>query len=115
MAAFAADFYIDADTARAAVLAERMFNLMHLESGVKVDFIVRKSTEFRQERGTTGGGPDRPRQIRFGDSRLEISFRTHSDGGACTYRPSDVSHCSIGLCKLHGAGLVTLAAQLAIL
>jgi hypothetical protein len=46
--AFASDFYIDADAARAAVLTERMFNLMHLESGVKVDFIVRKSDEFRQ-------------------------------------------------------------------
>jgi hypothetical protein len=46
--AFEADFYIDADAVRTAVLAERMFNLMHLESGVKVDLIVRKSAEFRQ-------------------------------------------------------------------
>jgi hypothetical protein len=48
VAVFAVDFYIDADTARDAVLTERMFNLMHLDSGVKVDFIVRKSAEFRQ-------------------------------------------------------------------
>ena len=48
VAAFASDFYIDADAARAAIVSERMFNLMHLESGVKVDFIVRKSSEFRQ-------------------------------------------------------------------
>jgi len=48
VAAFAPDFYIDADVARTAVLSKRMFNLMHLESGVKVDFIVRKSSEFRQ-------------------------------------------------------------------
>jgi hypothetical protein len=46
--AFASDFYIDADAARTAVLTERMFNLMHLESGVKVDLIVRKSDEYRQ-------------------------------------------------------------------
>jgi hypothetical protein len=46
--AFASDFYIDADAARTAILLERMFNLMHLESGVKVDLIVRKSSEFRQ-------------------------------------------------------------------
>jgi len=46
--AFASDFYIDGDAARAAVLSERMFNLMHFESGVKVDLIVRKSSEFRQ-------------------------------------------------------------------
>ena len=48
VAAFEPDFYIDADAARNAVLTERMFNLMHLESGVKVDLIVRKSAEFRQ-------------------------------------------------------------------
>jgi hypothetical protein len=46
--AFASDFYIDAAAARTAVLTERMFNLMHLESGVKVDLIVRKSDEYRQ-------------------------------------------------------------------
>jgi hypothetical protein len=39
VAAFESDFYIDADAARTAILLERMFNLMHLESGVKVDFI----------------------------------------------------------------------------
>jgi hypothetical protein len=48
VAAFESDFYIDADAARAAILSERMFNLMHLESGVKVDLIIRKSSEFRQ-------------------------------------------------------------------
>lgn len=47
VAAFATDFYIDADAARTAVSSERMFNLMHLDSGVKVDLIVRKSSEFR--------------------------------------------------------------------
>ena len=46
--AFASDFYIDADAVRIAVLTERMFNLMHLDSGVKVDLIVRKSDEYRQ-------------------------------------------------------------------
>jgi hypothetical protein len=48
VAAFESDFYIDADAARTAILSERMFNLMHLESGVKVDLIVRKSSEYRQ-------------------------------------------------------------------
>src|SRR5260221_14218118 len=41
--AFASDFYIDADSARAAIESKPMSNLKHLESGVKVDFIVRKS------------------------------------------------------------------------
>ena len=46
--AFTPDFYVDADAVRAAVLSERLFNLMHLESGIKVDLIVRKSSESRQ-------------------------------------------------------------------
>jgi hypothetical protein len=48
VAAFESDFYIDADAVRTAILSERMFNLMHLESGVKVDLIVRKSSDYRQ-------------------------------------------------------------------
>lgn len=46
--AFSADFYVDADDARSAVRSQRLFNLMHLESGIKVDLIVRKSSEYRQ-------------------------------------------------------------------
>jgi hypothetical protein len=45
--AFSGDFYVDAHTAIAAIAAERLFNLMHYGSGVKVDLIVRKSSEYR--------------------------------------------------------------------
>jgi hypothetical protein len=45
---FASDFYIDADDVRSAVLSQRQFNLMHLESGIKVDLIIRKALEYRQ-------------------------------------------------------------------
>lgn len=48
VAAFSADFYIDEDAVRDAVQAQRMFNLMHLASGIKVDLIVRKDSEYRQ-------------------------------------------------------------------
>jgi len=48
VAAFALDFYIDAEQARTAIRSERLFNLMHLDSGIKVDLIVRKSAEYRQ-------------------------------------------------------------------
>jgi nucleotidyltransferase AbiEii toxin of type IV toxin-antitoxin system len=47
VSALAGDFYVDADDARAAVRTERLFNLMHYASGVKVDLIVRKSSEYR--------------------------------------------------------------------
>ena len=46
--AFAPDFYIDADAVLDAVRTERLFILMHLQSGIKVDFIVRKASEYRQ-------------------------------------------------------------------
>ena len=48
VAGFSPDFYIDADTVRAAIRSEQLFNLMHFESGIKVDLIVRKSAEYRQ-------------------------------------------------------------------
>ena len=41
--AFSADFYLDEDVARAAVSSQRLFNLMHFESGIKVDFIVKRT------------------------------------------------------------------------
>jgi hypothetical protein len=46
--AFSPDFYIDADEVRSAIKTQRMFNLMHLSSGVKVDLIVRRDSEYRQ-------------------------------------------------------------------
>lgn len=48
VAVLSPDFYIDVDNVRDAVETERLFNLMHNESGIKVDLIVRKSTEYRQ-------------------------------------------------------------------
>jgi hypothetical protein len=45
---FAADFYVDVDAAHAAVRSERLFNMMHQASALKVDFIVRKSSEYRR-------------------------------------------------------------------
>jgi hypothetical protein len=48
VSAFSQDFYIDEDDARTAVKSQRMFNLMHYASGVKVDLIVRKDSQYRQ-------------------------------------------------------------------
>ena len=46
--AMSPDFYIDADDVRSAVMAQRLFNLMHHATGIKIDLIVRKSSEYRQ-------------------------------------------------------------------
>jgi len=48
VSALSQEFYIDADDVRSAVVAQRLFNLMHLATGIKVDLIVRKSSEYRQ-------------------------------------------------------------------
>ena len=48
VSAFSSDFYVDALAVREAVRTAGLFNLMHLESGIKVDLIVRKPAEFRQ-------------------------------------------------------------------
>lgn len=45
---FSADFYVDEDAVRSAVETQRMFNLMHFASGIKLDFIIRKASEYRQ-------------------------------------------------------------------
>jgi len=44
---FQDDFYIDESSVRQAVQGRRMFNIIHNESVIKVDFIVRKDEEYR--------------------------------------------------------------------
>ena len=44
---FEADFYIDKDMAADAVRNQSMFNIIHLETVIKVDFIIRKNQEYR--------------------------------------------------------------------
>lgn len=61
VSAFAPDFYIDRDDVRQAIRAARMFNLMHLDSGIKVDLIVRKDDPYRIAEF------ERRRAIRIGD------------------------------------------------
>jgi len=48
VSAFAPDFYVDADAVQDALAAEGLFNMMHLESGIKVDLIIRRDEEYRR-------------------------------------------------------------------
>ncbi len=45
---FSSEFYVDAEAARAAIASERMFNMMHQSSGIKIDLMVRKSSDYRR-------------------------------------------------------------------
>jgi hypothetical protein len=47
--AFGSDFYIDADSASAAVSDHGMFNVIHNQFAVKLDFVVRKDSPYRRE------------------------------------------------------------------
>lgn len=46
---FAEDFYIDADAVYTAIAQRGMFNVIHYDHVMKVDFIVQKDTPYRQE------------------------------------------------------------------
>ena len=45
---FQDDFYVDHDMVVEAIRNESMFNIIHNESPVKIDFIVRKNSEYRR-------------------------------------------------------------------
>lgn len=48
MSAFGTDYYISEEALKESIQSESMFNLIHIESVIKVDCIVRKSTEYRK-------------------------------------------------------------------
>ena len=45
---FESDYYVSADAVADATKQRYMFNIVHLESVVKVDFIVKKETKYRR-------------------------------------------------------------------
>jgi hypothetical protein len=45
---FSGDFYVDQESLRHAFYDKGIFNIIHTEGIVKVDFIVRKETEYRK-------------------------------------------------------------------
>ena len=45
---FASDFYIDKDSIRSAIHNRQIFNIIHNEGLIKVDFIIKKETEYRK-------------------------------------------------------------------
>lgn len=45
---FGTDYYVSLENVRESIACESMFNIIHLESVIKVDCIVRKSSEYRR-------------------------------------------------------------------
>jgi hypothetical protein len=49
VALFERDYYLAEEAVELAARHQRMFNVLHLDSVVKVDFVVRKSQPFREQ------------------------------------------------------------------
>lgn len=64
--AFQADFYVDRDAVQRAIEERGLFNAIHGASVVKVDFVVRKESEYRREEFV------RRRRIRIEDEELSL-------------------------------------------
>ena len=60
------DFYVDDDVARQAARGRSMFNAIHNELMVKIDFIVRKNEPYRETEFR------RRRALRLGDAELFV-------------------------------------------
>lgn len=45
---FSPDYYIEREAVRESIQHESVFNLLHMESIIKIDCIIRKSTEYRR-------------------------------------------------------------------
>ncbi len=63
---FESDYYVSGDAVADATGLRSMFDIVHLKSMVKVDFIVRKETEYRRLEF------DRRQRIRVGESEFWI-------------------------------------------
>ncbi|MGH7263495.1 MAG: nucleotidyl transferase AbiEii/AbiGii toxin family protein [Candidatus Rokuibacteriota bacterium] len=64
--AFQDDFYVDRDAVRRAIDERGLFNLIHVASVVKVDFVVRKDSDYRRQEFA------RRRRIRVEDEELTL-------------------------------------------
>lgn len=66
---FRADYYVSEEAVRDAISAESIFNLIHNESVIKVDCIVRKNTPYRRVEF------DRRKQIKIDDFSTWIASK----------------------------------------
>lgn len=66
MKLFSHDYYIDREAVLSAIRQQTLFNLIHHDSVIKVDAIVRKADPYRQEEFT------RKRRVTIGDFQTWI-------------------------------------------
>ena len=64
---FEKDYLIEKSLVAAAIRTKQMFNIIHFQSVIKIDFIVRKENPYRREEFS------RRKQITFEDAKLYIT------------------------------------------
>ncbi len=64
---FSDDFYIDKDSIKSAICNRRMFNIIHNKGLLKVDFIIKKDTKYRDTEFK------RRRSIKFEGLKINIT------------------------------------------
>lgn len=107
VAAFAPDYYADAAMIADAVARQSMFNLIHQDSVIKVDCIIRKQTDYRLAEF------ERRRQITIQDfttwiaskedlviSKLEWAHDSHSEMQLRDVRNLLATGCDMGYLEL---------------
>jgi hypothetical protein len=74
--ALAADFYASEDAAREAVRLQRMFNAIHLDTGFKIDLVIKKRRPFSDEElRRREPGPLAGRQVDFATAEDTILMK----------------------------------------
>ncbi len=79
------DFYVSEDAAREAVRLKRLFNAIHLDTGFKVDLVVKKERPFSDtelERRTRGELAGRPVSFASAEDTILTKLEWSRDAGS---------------------------------
>ena len=97
MARLGDEFYVDADAARRAIDARDSFNLIHHESGIKLDLFILGDSPFDREEFARGqvialsGATERTLRLKTAEDTILRKLRWYRDGGEASERQwSDV-------------------------
>jgi len=108
VARLAADFHADAEGARAALRGRDSFNLIHLESGIKIDLFVRGDGPFDREEFSRGrpeilvAEPERRIVVKSPEDTVLRKLSWYREGGEVSDRQwTDV----LGILRTQGARL----------
>lgn len=86
------DFYVDPGSAHAALRELGSFNLIHFESGIKVDLFIRGETQFdleefsRSRLETLTTSPDRHALVKSPEDTILRKLKWYRDGGESSDR-----------------------------